>query len=107
MAFINRNARNSKARNSKFPSHHKSAVNSMQFANQMPKRIQNRVYRQCALDGFNERIRKELAGEDTSQIRLYSHHSTRQMYFKYGYNSVTERHINFARLKAQHKPKEH
>ena len=42
--------------------HSKSAVNNSQLANQMPKKIQNRVYKQCALDGFNERIKKELAG---------------------------------------------
>ncbi len=81
--------------------HSKSAVNNKAIANQMPKKIQNRIYKQCALDGFNERIKLELAGKQNPQPRIYSHHATRKMYFEYGFNSVTVRHVEYAKFKQQ------
>ena len=71
----------------------RSAVNCSPIAPSQPKRIRNRVYRQCAKDGFNERLKAELAGDVPEQPRLYSHHKTRQSYFNKGWHAVTEMHI--------------
>ncbi|QYK03252.1 hypothetical protein K0I62_07535 [Shewanella psychrotolerans] len=69
-----------------------------------PKRIKNRVYRQCAKDGFNARLQAELAGEMPTVPRLYSHHKTRQSYFNKGWHAVTAMHILQAKRKAQVTP---
>ena len=71
----------------------RSGVNSMPIANARPKRISNRVYRQCALDGFNARIKAELAGNVPAVPPLYSHSATRQSYYFQGWHSVTYLHI--------------
>jgi len=82
-----------------FINHHqaKSAVNHAPIANAQPKRIQNRVHRQCAKDGFDARIRAELAAKQPSDVAtvapLYSHHSTRQSYFNLGWQAVTLTHV--------------
>ncbi|MGI2227068.1 hypothetical protein [Shewanella frigidimarina] len=83
-----------------FINHHqaKSAVNHAPIANAQPKRIQNRVHRQCAKDGFDARIREELAaacgiGQVSPDIPLHSHHATRQHYFNLGWNAVTPAHV--------------
>ncbi len=41
----------------------KGAVNHSPIAGAGPKKIQNRVHRQCAKDGFDARIKAELAGK--------------------------------------------
>ncbi|WP_239000485.1 hypothetical protein [Shewanella sp. LZH-2] len=91
----------------------------MPIANTRPSgfhisRIQNRVYRQCALDGFNARLRAELAAHlaaeqagnvpatkvttDLEQkVPLYSHSATRQSYYSQGWHGVTYLHILKAR----------
>ena len=74
-----------------------SGVNSMPIANAQPKRIQNRVYRQCAKDGFNARIKAELAGDVPATVPVYSHSLTRQNYFEQGWHAVTHLHILKAR----------
>ena len=89
----------------------RSAVNSSPIAptlsnqslsNQsQPKRIKNRVYRQCAKDGFNARLQAELAGEMPTVPRLYSHHKTRQSYFNKGWHAVTAMHILQAKQRQQ------
>jgi ABC-type uncharacterized transport system ATPase component len=76
-----------------------------------PKRIQNRVYRQCAKDGFNARLKAELKQEQNrgtannlslaNNIPLYSHHSTRQSYFNLGWQAVTTAHLIRAKARAQ------
>ena len=71
----------------------KSAVNSFPIAPTQPKRIKNRVYRQCAKDGFNARLKAELVGDVPLAPRLYSHHKTRQSYFNKGWYAVTAMHI--------------
>lgn len=76
---------------------YRSGVNSMPIANARPKRIQNRVYRQCAKDGFNARIKAELAGDVPATIPLYSHSATRQSYYSQGWHAVTYLHILKAR----------
>ncbi|MGL5390633.1 MAG: hypothetical protein ACRDA8_04445 [Shewanella sp.] len=85
-----------------FISHNKvrSGVNSMPLANAQPKRIQNRVYRQCAKDGFNARIQAELSGKVTSAVPLYSHSATRQNYYSQGWHAVTQLHLLKARQRA-------
>ncbi|MDT3296074.1 hypothetical protein Q4Q57_13080 [Shewanella sp. SP2S2-6] len=84
----------------------RSGVNSMPIANFRPSgfhisRIQNRVYRQCAKDGFNARLRAELAAELAgvvpATVPLYSHSLTRQSYFEQGWHAVTHLHILKAR----------
>ncbi|AYV15698.1 hypothetical protein EEY24_08800 [Shewanella algae] len=74
-------------------------------------KIKNRIYRQCARDGFNARIRAELADERTGtalntaqNVPLYSHHATRQSMFERGWQAVTPMHIKQARAKAQAMP---
>ncbi|MDT3280373.1 hypothetical protein [Shewanella scandinavica] len=76
---------------------YRSGVNSMPIANVQPKRIQSRVYRQCAKDGFNARIKAELAGVVPATVPLYSHSLTRQSYFEQGWHAVTHLHILKAR----------
>lgn len=76
---------------------YRSGVNSMPIANVRPKRIQNRVYRQCAKDGFNARIKAELAGDVPATVPLYSHSATRQSYYSQGWHAVTYLHILKAR----------
>ncbi|MBO2568613.1 hypothetical protein AYI84_04610 [Shewanella algae] len=76
-----------------------SAVNTAQIQ-QGPKSIANRVYRQCAQDGFRARVRHELAGKSTATVPLYSHHATRQSYYSLGWQAVTPLHISKARAKA-------
>lgn len=75
----------------------RSGVNSMSIANARPKCISNRVYRQCALDGFNARIKAELAGDVPAIVPLYSHSATRQSYYSQGWHGVTYLHILKAR----------
>lgn len=79
----------------------RSGVNSMPIANAQPKRIQSRVYRQCAKDGFNARLRAELAadltGNGPATLPLYSHSLTRQSYFEQGWHAVTHLHVLKAR----------
>ncbi|MGI2182417.1 hypothetical protein ACRN9F_09240 [Shewanella oncorhynchi] len=83
----------------------RSGVNSMPIANAQPKRIQNRVYRQCAKDGFNARLRAELAADLTGNapatLLLYSHSLTRQSYFDQGWQAVTHLDILKARKRAK------
>jgi hypothetical protein len=78
-------------------SHKCSAVNHSPITNRQPKRIKNRVHRQCAKDGFYARIRAELAAKQPSDVAavapLYSHHSTRQSYFNLGWQAVTPTHV--------------
>jgi hypothetical protein len=95
--------------------HECSAVNHAPIENLTPKRIQNRVYRQCAKDGFNARLKAELKQELNSEqvlntannlslannIPLYSHHSTRQSYFNLGWQAVTTAHLIRAKARAQ------
>ncbi|MDL3984600.1 hypothetical protein [Shewanella xiamenensis] len=96
MAFVTHNSRKCKVR---------SGVNSMPIANARPKRIQNRVYRQCAKDGFNARIKAHLAAENAGdvpanleqKVPLYSHSATRQSYYSQGWHAVTYLHILKAR----------
>ncbi len=76
---------------------YRSGVNSMPIANAEPKRIQNRVYRLCAKDGFNARIKAELSGNVPNVVPLYSHSLTRQSYFEQGWHAVTHLHILKAR----------
>ena len=84
---------------------YRSGVNSMPIANAQPKRIQNRVYRQCAKDGFNARLRAELAADLTGNapatLPLYSHSLTRQSYFDQGWQAVTHLDILKARKRAK------
>ncbi|RBP80962.1 hypothetical protein DET47_104257 [Shewanella putrefaciens] len=101
MAFVTHNSRKCKVR---------SGVNSMPIANARPSgfhisRIQNRVYRQCAKDGFNARIKAELAGDVPATVPLYSHSATRQSYYSQGWYAVTHLHVLKAKAKAreQHK----
>lgn len=75
----------------------RSGVNSMPIANARPKSIQNRVYRQCAKDGFNARIKAELAGNVPATVPLYSYNLTRQSYYSQGWHGVTYLHILKAR----------
>lgn len=79
----------------------RSGVNSMPIANAQPKRIQSRVYRQCAKDGFNARIKAELAGDVHATVPLYSHSLTRQSYFDQGWQAVTHLDILKARKRAK------
>lgn len=65
-----------------------------------PRRIQNRVYRQCAMDGFNARLAAELTSAVPASVPLYSHHSTRQSYFTQGWQAVTQRHLIRAKARA-------
>jgi hypothetical protein len=95
--------------------HEYSAVNHAPIENVTPKRIQNRVYRQCAKDGFNARLKAELNKEPNqdqnrgtannlslaNNIPLYSHHSTRQSYFNLGWQAVTTAHLIRAKARAQ------
>lgn len=74
------------------PSHSKRAAPALREPAR-PRRIQNRVYRQCAMDGFNARIAAQLAGAVPAAVPLYSHHSTRQSYFAQGWQAVTPVHI--------------
>lgn len=76
---------------------YRSGVNSMPIANARPKRIQNRVYRQCAKDGFNARIKAELTGNVPASVPLYSYNLTRQSYYSQGWHAVTYLHILKAR----------
>ncbi|MGL5027846.1 MAG: hypothetical protein ACRC6P_18005 [Shewanella oncorhynchi] len=76
---------------------YRSGVNSMPIANAQPKRIQNRVYRQCAKDGFNARIKAELSGNVPTVVPLYSNSLTRQSYFEQGWHAVTHLHVLKAR----------
>ena len=76
---------------------YRSGVNSMPIANAEPKRIQNRVYHQCAKDGFNARIKAELSGNVPTVVPLYSNSLTRQSYFEQGWHAVTHLHILKAR----------
>lgn len=90
-----------------FINHHqaKSAVNNSPIASTGPKRIQNRVHRQCAKDGFEARIKAELAakpdGAVPNQPPLYSHHATRQSYFNLGWNAVTPTHVLRAKARIE------
>lgn len=112
-----------------FISHNRvrSGVNSMPIANARPSgfhisRIQNRVYRQCALDGFNARLRAELAAhlaaenagnvpatkvttELEQKVPLYSHSATRQSYYSQGWHGVTYLHVLKAKEKAREQRK--
>lgn len=103
-----------------FISHNKvrSGVNSMPIANARPSgfhisRIQNRVYRQCALDGFNARLRAELAahlaaenaGDVPATVPIYSHSATRQSYYSQGWHAVTYLHVLKAKEKAREQRK--
>jgi hypothetical protein len=103
--------------------HECSAVNHAPIENVSPKRIQNRVYRQCAKDGFNARLKAELNQELKQELNkepnqdqnrgtannlslannipLYSHHSTRQSYFNLGWQAVTTAHLIRAKARAQ------
>jgi hypothetical protein len=95
--------------------HECSAVNHAHIENVSPKRIQNRVYRQCAKDGFNARLKAELNQEPNqdqnrepannlslaNNIPLYSHHSTRQSYFNLGWQAVTTAHLLRAKARSQ------
>ncbi|NLQ23404.1 hypothetical protein HGO26_11025 [Shewanella sp. S-1] len=101
MAFVTHNSRKCKVR---------SGVNSMPIANARPSgfhisRIQSRVYRQCAKDGFNARIRAELAadltGDVPATVPLYSHSLTRQSYLDQGWQAVTHLDILKARKRAK------
>lgn len=83
----------------------RSGVNSMPIANAHPKRISNRVYRQCALDGFNARIKAELAGDVPATVPLYSHSATRQSYYSQGWYAVTHLHVLKAKEKAREQRK--
>lgn len=76
---------------------YRSGVNSMPIANVQPKRIQSRVYRQCAKDGFNARIKAELSGNVPTVVPLYSNSLTRQSYFEQGWHAVTHLHVLKAR----------
>lgn len=78
----------------------RSAANSAPIL-QGPKAIANRIYRQCAQDGFRARIRHELAGRSTATVPLYSHHATRQSYYSQGWHAVTKLHVAKARAKAR------
>ncbi|MCE9679599.1 hypothetical protein LZP69_10550 [Shewanella sp. AS1] len=92
MAFINHNQT-------------RSAVNSAPIAATQPRRIANRVYRQCAKDGFNARIKAELSSEPVpAQPGLYSHHQTRQSYYNKGWFAVTPMHILHARARHNQPP---
>lgn len=89
----------------------KSGVNRAPFINARPQQIQNRVYRQCAKDGFNARLRAELAASQqgipvTHTVPLYSGSSTRQSYFIQGWKAVTSMHIlrAKARVNTQNQP---
>lgn len=77
----------------------------MPIANARPKHIQNRVYRQCAKDGFNARIKAELAGDVPATVPVYSHHLTRQSYFDQGWQAVTQLHVLKAKAKAREQRK--
>ena len=93
MAFVTPNSRKCKVR---------SGVNSMPIANARPSgfhisRIQNRVYRQCAKDGFNARIKAELADNVPATVPLYSYNLTRQSYYSQGWHAVTHLHVLKAR----------
>ncbi len=84
----------------------RSGVNSMPISNARASgfhisRIQNRVYRQCAKDGFNARIKAELAGDVHATVPLYSHSLTRQSYFDQGWQAVTHLDILKARKRAK------
>ncbi|WP_224021771.1 hypothetical protein [Shewanella xiamenensis] len=88
----------------------RSGVNSMPIANARPSgfhisRIQNRVYRQCAKDGFNARIKAELAGDVPATVPLYSHSATRQSYYSQGWHGVTYLHVLRAKEKAREQRK--
>lgn len=72
---------------------YRSGVNRMPIANAQPKRIQSRVYRQCAKDGFNARIKTELSGNVPTVVPLYSNSLTRQSYFEQGWRAVTHLHV--------------
>lgn len=102
MAFIHSNPHKQR-----FTNNAQSAVNNSQFANPMPKRIRNKVDRECARDGFRKIIEKELAGECTIKPPLYSHDATRQSFFNYGWKSANARDIEFAKLKQQASPNQH
>ena len=80
---------------------YRSGVNSMPIANARPKRIS----RQCALDGFNARIKAELAGNVPAVPPLYSHSATRQSYYSQGWHSVTYLHVLKAKEKAREQRK--
>ncbi|WP_336618883.1 hypothetical protein [Shewanella xiamenensis] len=84
---------------------YRSGVNSMPIANARPKCISNRVYRQCALDGFNARIKAELAGNVPAVPPLYSHSATRQSYYSQGWHAVTYLHVLRAKEKAREQRK--
>lgn len=83
----------------------RSGVNSMPIANERPRRIQNRHWRRCAKDGFNARLRAELAAELAGnvpanleqKVPLYSHSATRQSYYSQGWHAVTHLHVLKAR----------
>ena len=64
------------------------------------KHIKNRVYRQCAIDGFNARLKAELKREVPANPPLHSHHTTRQSYFNKGWYAVT--YMDIARIKAKY-----
>ena len=99
--------------------HECSAVNHAPIENVSPKRIQNRVYRQCAKDGFNARLKAELNQELNKEpnqdqnrgtannlslannIPLYSHHATRQSYFNLGWQAVTTANLLRAKARSQ------
>jgi hypothetical protein len=99
--------------------HECSAVNHAPIENVSPKRIQNRVYRQCAKDGFNARLKAELKQELNKELNrdpannlslannipLYSHHSTRQSYFNLGWQAVTTAHLIRAKACSQQQVK--
>ncbi|QUN06448.1 hypothetical protein KDN34_03005 [Shewanella yunxiaonensis] len=70
-----------------------SAVNKSEFSGAQERRIQNPVYRDCAMTGFKNRLAAELAGNVPPEPPLYSHHATRQSYFNKGWNAVTKLHI--------------
>ena len=95
--------------------HECSAVNRAPIENLTPKRIQNRVYRQCAKDGFNARLKAELNQELNqdqnrgtannlslaNNIPLYSHHATRQSHFNLGWQAVTPAYLIRAKARSQ------
>ncbi|MCH4295590.1 hypothetical protein MJ923_14875 [Shewanella sp. 3B26] len=83
------------------PQRQRSAVNSAPMVTDTPKRIQNKVYRQCALDGFHARIERELSGQSTALVPLYSHHATRQSFYEQGWHAVTPLHLMKAQAKAR------
>jgi hypothetical protein len=64
----------------------------------------------CAKDGFEARIKAEIAAELTGNVPhqppLYSHHATRQSYYNLGWHAVTPIHVLRAKAQAKNNNKE-